>query len=63
MSIKNGTFSYNRYVTKKRPGKVQCLKCQKWFDSPDKTRIRICGPCKNGEVFKYNPSSVIPRGW
>ena len=27
-------------------GKVKCLKCQKDFKSPDKTKIRFCPKCR-----------------
>jgi len=31
------------------PGMVKCMKCQKPFKSPDKTRIRRCVKCKKAE--------------
>ena len=34
-----------------KPGRCPCLRCQKKFNSPDVTRIRICPKCKETEAF------------
>lgn len=39
------------------PGKVSCLKCQRDFNSPDKTRIRICFGCKGDSVWSGSRES------
>ena len=45
-----------------KPGKVSCLRCQEDFDSPDKTRIRICFACKKGKVWvgSRDSDSIYP---
>ena len=29
-----------------KPGRVRCLRCQDFFNSPDRCRVRICPGCK-----------------
>jgi hypothetical protein len=42
----------------KRKEETTCLKCQHKFMSPDKTRIRICQPCKTGRQPRYDMKPV-----
>lgn len=42
-------------VKPSEPGKVQCHKCRRTFDSPDRTRVRRCPDCKKHDD-PYQPA-------
>ncbi len=35
-----------------KAGKVTCLRCEKTFESEDRTRIRVCHRCKGSDAWK-----------
>lgn len=53
-------ITYNLTMKPKPKDRAQCLKCDLWFDSWDRTRNRICPECSKGnkEIIRESGSKT-----
>ena len=62
MTVKSARKAWQERWSKPKedemPGEITCLCCRKDFMSPHTVNIRICGDCKQSEVWKSARGSL-----